>query len=384
VFYPGSFLYFSLPIVVVGLLVIWERLQPEHEDDNVGLVVKNLLWFGAGVVIPILLFLVPFIQAGAVADFIRGVFILPGKRLSYTIRTESLPRFLAGTAADAIVIAVLIGTAKKKLRTVVGGLAVFAGAGLTILAGRNGVVYDALWVPIWNLLPLVVVAGFVLLMRKRNDIPDEQRRKTFLLLAVTAACNLIQFPYSAPVYFCYVAPLLILCVVATAKLVLAPPKPVLVGIFCICLLYALLDVTPRFLVKQGEPGFVKGAMLEVALPRGNGLHIYGEEARLRAELVNVISQHARGKYIYATPDCPEVYFLAGFANPTRTFFDFLDEPTSRTERILESIRAHDVNLVVLELSSGFSGPIPRDLEQALQEEFPEHALVGHFEVRWKS
>jgi hypothetical protein len=40
---------------------------------------------------------------------------------------------------------------------------------------------------------------------------------------------------------------------------------------------------------------------------------------------------ANGKLIDATPDCPEVYFLYGFRNPTRTLFDFGDEQAGRTD-----------------------------------------------------
>ncbi len=53
----------------------------------------------------------------------------------------------------------------------------------------------------------------------------------------------------------------------------------------------------------------------------------------------------------------KVYFLYGFRNPTRTLFDFFDEPTGRTERILELVHSKGVNLVVINREPAFSNPI---------------------------
>jgi hypothetical protein len=120
------------------------------------------------------------------------------------------------------------------------------------------------------------------------------------------------------------------------------------------------------------------------LPRGGGLRIFPSEARVAEELYAVVKEHARGEYIYATPDCPQVYFLNGFRNPTRTLFDFQDDRPDRTERILSVIRAHDVNLVVLNNDPPFSEKASPELRAALEREFPNRAVVDNFEIRWKS
>jgi len=230
---------------------------------------------------------------------------------------------------------------------------------------------------------VIILAGTLLLFVKAGNIQAEQRQKIFLLLAVTAACNLVQFPYSAPIYFCYVAPLLILCVLAVGTLVEDPPRCMLAGLFCVCLLFALLVVTPRFKFKPREAHVPRGSAPDFVLPRSGGLRLYDADAKENTDLVKVVAQHARGNYIYASPDCPQVYFLSGFRNPTRSMFDFLDEPTGRTQRILDAIHTRDVNLVVINLAPGFSGPVPQDLRETLDREFPERALTPNYEVRWK-
>ena len=382
VFSWGSFPYFFLPILAVGTAVLLERLRSPHQNDEFRSVVTSLLLFGAGVAVPVLLFLIPYMRSAAVADFMRGVFVLPGKRLQFTVRTQSLRRFLAGTTAD-IVVLIMVFRTPRKMRAATSILLLATAVGVAVGAREHPALYDAAWVPIWNMLPVVVVGGILLLMTTAGNIQPERRQKIFLLLTISAACNLIQFPYSAPIYFCYVAPLLALCVLAVETLLDATARLVLAGFFCICLLYAVFDVTPRFLSNRGELYAPQGRSSEVVLPRIGGLHLYGADAKQRGELVRIIEQHARGTYIYATPDCPEVYFLSGFRNPTRTLFDFLDEQPGRTQRILSAIRDREVNLVVINLAPSFSGPVPQDLREALEVEFPEQSHLPNYEVRWK-
>ncbi len=385
-FYPGSFLYFFLPILTVGAAVIWQQIQRRGQGIDFTRSEENLLIFAVGVAIPIALFLIPYLRAGAVADFVRGVFVLPGRRLQYTVKSASLARFLLGMTENALVWLAVLKTRGKIGRKIerAAGIALAAAALVAVALGRNHhTIFNALWVPLWNALPFTVIVGTLLLMTKARNIETQRRQKIFLLLAVTAACSLIQFPYTGPIYFCYVAPLLILSMLAVGSLIEEPPRWVLAGLFCFCLLYAVFDATPTFLRYRGELDVPPGGVADFVLPRSGSLHLYGPDARLRAELVQIIAQHALGSYIYATPDCPDVYFLSGFRNPTRTLFDFLDEPQGRTQRILAAIHAHNVNLVVIYLTPGFSGPIPADLREELEKEFPEQAQIPDYEVRWK-
>jgi hypothetical protein len=78
-----------------------------------------------------------------------------------------------------------------------------------------------------------------------------------------------------------------------------------------------------------------------------------------------------------------VYFLADRENPTRTFFDYFDEPEQRENRILAAIRQHDVGVVVINTAPDFSGKIASALYDSLSLSFPKTASVGAFEVRWK-
>ena len=109
----------------------------------------------------------------------------------------------------------------------------------------------------------------------------------------------------------------------------------------------------------------------------------GEEQEEYERLVAVLQARASGGFLYATPDCPEVYFLSGLRNPTRTFFDFSDDPVGRTARILDALEENRVQVVALNRRPHFSGEVPPDLAAELALRFPRTMQIGRFEVRWR-
>jgi len=100
-------------------------------------------------------------------------------------------------------------------------------------------------------------------------------------------------------------------------------------------------------------------------------------------LVRTLRDHSRSAYTYASPDCPQVYFLSGLHNPTRTLFDFFDDPVGRTPRILNELSEHDVTAIAINEQPEFSGPMPVDLQNALSTRYPFAEQIGTFTVRWR-
>jgi hypothetical protein len=99
--------------------------------------------------------------------------------------------------------------------------------------------------------------------------------------------------------------------------------------------------------------------------------------------VTLVRQHARGEYIWASPDAPQLYFLSGFRNPTRSLFEFFDDTAGRSARILRMLDARDVNLVVLNVKPEFSPRIPIALYRELAKRYPRSALVEPYLIKWR-
>ena len=99
----------------------------------------------------------------------------------------------------------------------------------------------------------------------------------------------------------------------------------------------------------------------------------------------LIDAHARGRYIFAGPDTPEIYALTGHRNPTRSLFDYLDPSNSaRGEKLLRALRRHGVTAIVINTQPGFSARLGPRTVAALRAEYPHHERVDAFDVRWKA
>ena len=148
------------------------------------------------------------------------------------------------------------------------------------------------------------------------------------------------------------------------------------------LLFAAIWINPGYVYNLGRRPGAYRADAPLALGRG-GLRVPADEAGVYQNLVAQIRQRAGTGSIYAGPDCPEVYFLAGYANPTRGFFDFLGPFEGRSDRILRLIDERRTDVVVLNRAPAFSRPPEPALESSLRERFPRSAEIGKFTLFWR-
>jgi hypothetical protein len=231
---------------------------------------------------------------------------------------------------------------------------------------------------------VLVLLGAVALSRPREADAHSPllQGRVMLLLSVTALFTLVQFPFSAPIYFCYVAPLAVLGVVAVARY--SPPiaAPVSTLGAAFLLAFAVFRVNSSELFGMGVLYKPYPSTASLDLPRGD-LRVQADQAEMYHLAVTVLQKHARGGYTWASPDCPELYFLSGLRNPTRSLFDFFDEGTGRTPRILQALERHGVTAVVVNRAPQFSPVITDDLMIEIDRRYPNGANVGKFQVRWQ-
>jgi hypothetical protein len=380
-----SFCYFLLPAVFLAAPILWrEHRHATNRSRRFKFLFRELALFSVGVALPIVIFLVPLIRGGALSDFIREVFIAPTKQIANVTITLSLLKFLAGAAAN-ILLVFGVFLVPRKWGKVIAGLVLLAMPLGLVFARSMPAVYKAIFGTISVLLPALVISGSILIIKRLrvHENSGNGWQKLFLMLSITALCSFVQLPVTTGVYFCYVAPLVVLATAAVISSLNYPPRLFLVGTYCFVLFYVIFEVTPGFVYSMGQLYEPDRQTATVNVPRTGGIRTFPAQARTYETLNTIIRQHARGEYIFAGPDCPEMYFLYGFRNPSRFFFDFWDDAPGRTQRILNTIKAHDISLVVLNNDPVFYRPVPSDLRTALEQEFPNRASVGNFEVRWK-
>ena len=375
---------FVLPGVSLAVLCLTRELGgvPGSFSRRFSILFEAVWPFVLGAVLPVLLFLIIYARAGAIPIFIYGVFVLPGRRLAFASQRPigfGLNKILGVIALTGLLIAAYCSRLRSRVAQIVMAAALLA---VLALSKTHPKFYTAAWAPLLLLVSLSAIAGAFVLGNLQKD--PLRREQVMLLLCITATCTLIQLPFAVPIYFCYVAPLLALSLAAFFSIPSQPTKLVL-GLFLgFYIAFAVLRFTPGFLNTMGFFYQSDPETTVLRLPRAGGLRIDATGALGYERLIHEIQEHAGASpYIYAAPDCPEVYFLSGKQNPTRTMFDFFDDPQGHTARVLETIASHDIHVVAIMRLTEFSPPMSPDLVMALRERFPQGEQIGSFEIRWR-
>ena len=354
---------------------------------RLGALARLVVPFLAGIALPILLFLLPYLRSGAVGALVHGVFVLPASRLrfaAFQMPWGSLPPL----ALTAVVVWLVVRTPRRAASTpdrpVLIGVALVLAAVLA-MSGPVGGVYRTVLFALRGTVPVLAVAA-VLLLARDDDASAEaalRRARLVLLLAVTSVCGLVQFPFTVAIYFCYVAPLVVLTAAAFVAYLQRPVRPAVpalalafVGLFAVL---RLNDSPLNDMDRQSEP---YPETRRVALDRA-GLAVPLWQADQYEATVAVVRHHARGEYIWVSPDAPQLYFLAGYRNPTRSLFEIFDDTTGRATRILNTLEQRDVNLIVLNTSPQFSPRIPLEFFRELARRYPNSAFVEPYLIKWR-
>jgi hypothetical protein len=376
--------------LVAALLVRNEWTLPAGSSRTRFATLSRLLApFLLGVALPTVLFLVPYARSGSLGAFVHGVFVLPAKRMSHASFALPVTTLLALLPAAAVVALVVRGARARDPRIGFGRRAAIVVAALLVavllMSGSVGGVYRMVLFSARSLIPVLAFAAVMLLARDHDASAAAalRRARLMLLLSVTAVCTLVQFPFTVAIYFCYVAPLVALAAVAFLAYLDRPAPPALPALalaFGAAFAVLRLNASPlNDMDRQYEP-YPESRPL--ALDRA-GLVVPLFQAGQYEAAVTLVRQHARGRYIWASPDAPQLYFLSGYQNPTRSLFEFFDDTTGRTARILRTLDAHGVNLVVLNIKPEFSPRIPMELYRELAKRYPNSALAEPYLIKWR-
>ena len=374
--------------VVPGALVSWLLIRNEWSQPagaslpRFRALAGVLVPFVAGVAIPVAIFLVPYLRAHAVGALINGVFVLPTKRLG----AMAIP-MLSLWSMLALVPVWLLGRSGGRIagrvRRAHVAAAVVAVVVLLLAAGRVPLVYRMAWYVGRSALPLLVLLAVVALARTAGaDRPAAERARLLLLASVAGMCSLVQFPFAAPIYFCYVAPLVALFAVALFAPAVRRAPFVPAVLLAFATLFAVTRTNTSRLYGMGVLYLPYPPLVSLDMPRG-GLAVPALDGMMYRRAIEVLGAHARGGYTWAAPDCPEIYFLSGLRNPTRTLFDDFDEPAGRTARILAATERHGVTAIVVNVAPSFADEVSGDLMAELQRRYPYAEDVGKFQVRWR-
>jgi len=378
---------FVIPAAVLTMLMLSREAHCMRPTSYQRLktLIRMSLPFGMGVLIPVLIFLTPYLRSNAVHALLNGLFVLPYRRVQGVYAD---PPEIATIVPALCVISILVlgmwlhGRMRWLLSLTVGVLVLY----FLISSGKNMENYRVPWHAAFWLIPFLALAS-AFLLRQSTAVKDPlmnsaHQQQLFLVIAVVSLCGLVQYPFSAPIYFCYVAPLVILGAVAVLRTLPSIPKPLLGTLFAGFLLFAVFRMTPPFLNAMGFYYQPDPETQKLDLPRAGNLRVDLQSADTYKRLIPLIQQHAGNGEIYAAPDCAQIYFLAGYKNPMRASFQLFEEGTGAGEQVLKLIDSRDTRVVVLNTRPDFAQPLLA-LYAPLKERFPKEELIGNFVVRWR-
>jgi hypothetical protein len=327
---------------------------------------SRIALFAGTCAIPLIAFSIPYAASGSLQSLFNGVFFAPTGRLGQAAMRPPAPF----TALSAVPLAILLYLAVRRGRV---PRALLVPLALLLVAGILGtqrndvfllVIASMRWTPV-----LAVIAGVFMLWRSfpgRNDSPDCE---LFLLVALTAVISLVQYPFAHPIYLWFVAAFAILAIAGvTGMRATSPPLALaLVALFYIGFSLQHMEWHPE--------------ASRLAIERAP-LRVPADEKERYERVVGLLREHGSGDYIWAGPDSPELYFLAGRQNPTRHLFEFLAQRGNAEADILDGIERQRVTAVALNRLHYFTD-LSAAFEAELIRRFPYSETVDNFEVRWR-
>jgi hypothetical protein len=186
-----------------------------------------------------------------------------------------------------------------------------------------------------------------------------------------------------PVYFCYIAPLV---VVLMAALMATRSHISRAGVAVVLAFYVLAGIA---LV---DPGSIYSLGYEYERPSYDGrlnatgaqrLRVLPFQSALYNPMIRVVQEHARGEYVYASPSAPEVYFLSGHRNPTHWTFDFFDHHSTDVAFISAMLSRYDINVIVVNTKPDFDPAPTAEMMAMYARMYPQSQTFAKFQVRWR-
>lgn len=336
--------------------------------------------FAAGLVLPLIVFLIPYARAGAIHDLYEGLLAGPRNAKQFATFVGQNPATML-TLIPFMLLLLVGSESKQSGKIVCGGFAAAYCSVLLFFGAKSAPIYSLGWCALGTCTPLLVAAAATYVWQKRETKNAHQSGQRILLLtSVVALCSLIQFPFANPIYFFYIAPLTILLAAGLSSLIRKPPRLVIAVLAVFLLVFPQLPITRYLMGLQASTDI---PLRRLGFARGGGLNVDAEAADVYNRLIPLVQEHGEGRFIFASPDCPEIYFFSGYESPTRFYFDYAGGSSDRAGKVLQTLDTQNVNLFVINRHPQFSKPLSEELLHALEGRYPHDAELGQFEVRWK-
>ncbi len=263
--------HFAIPGIALTFLLIAREWGMPRFPVPVRLwqIAGRLLPLLLGTLLPVIIFLAPYISSGTVKAWFRGSLVWPAVNWQAAFHAAIHP---VG-AMCAIPLIAMLGfqsmLRSQGARRIAFLVTCLLAALLLDKALTNPAFARWIWVSAATAIPLTTMIGVLLLLGRRGMAQTKERSQLMLLIAVAGLCSVVQFPFSVPVYFCCVAPLGILAYIGLAEMVSQEHRLVLLlPVAGFYLAFLTLLILPNRIDKTGFS--LTPAQTSVTAPQSSG------------------------------------------------------------------------------------------------------------------
>lgn len=377
----SDLLYLFLPIAACSRVLLTD--QGHSGTPAVRSAIAAPATAVAAASVPLLCFVIPYLIDGQIGTLVNGVFVLPQKRVQFAA-FEMPPAWwiVAGLPLLAGLMPLPAFARVRALANAYALAAVWTAAALLLVASLYSLTsYQVIWQSARGLAALLPVAicGIVLSGQAHDA---RERRVLFGFAAFLAWASLVQVPFSAPIYFCYVTPLAVVAAAALGAHSKALGRPVVHASVGVLLAFALVIMNRGYVYNLGAVHHPFAIDTPLDIDRAS-LRVTAADAVSYRRVVALISAHIGNGQLVAGPDAPEVYFLAGRFSPSGTIFDFFTDQVSAEGGLNDLPGLPEASVVVLNHGRRFSLGPSAHLAAEVRRMFPNSEGVGTLEVRWR-
>ena len=386
-FREETFFNFLLPGTLLSMLLIFREFErrgqaPLSSKDRFHILFSMAGPFLAAAALPVVLFWGFYITENASGALWEGLFVLPSKRLLWA---AVLPKSSFGLwpLMTLFCLTAIAGFARGTRRQwALNALGIIMSFTLTA-SFYNFYAYQFVWNSARGVIPLLtglIVLRLMGLPRILGVVSEGMGDRLMLVGSVTASVSLVQYPFAAPIYFCYAAPMAVLAGSALARELPALVRHSL-GFFYFAL--AVLVLLPGSIWSLGRFYEPDRQTAQLTLSRSGGLYTTPEIAEVYERLIPLTVLRAAGHGILAGPDCPEVYFLTGLRNPTRFMYEFFEDVNLGRKQLQELAQDPSIKVLVVNTAPQFSQGHLNTWFRPLTVQFSSMEKIGPFEVWWR-
>lgn len=371
---------FLVPLGLIIGALIWREWRDGGQPwpERLRALFATIGPFALGALMPVALYAVFLLAVGALPQTIDGVLIKPFRRVESAMMHPPSPSALVFSMVIGVL---LVRWARGRGATVLAIVGAALAAYVVYAAGSNPGIYGMGVLAAWG-LPVLAAAGAAwIVVTRRLATEDRSTNAAITIAAIACSTLLVEFPFAAPIYLLYTIPLAMLALTAVVRTAGRTALPLQLVVAGFLLVFGLVRVTPGAVESFGSRFMPTDETVRLKLERG-GLRVRATDAARYEALIGAVQTLAQHRVLWAGPDTPEVYFLSGVPNRTRTLFDFLDV-SAATVPLLERIRATNPGVVVLNLSPDFSGAPDQATIDGLRAEFPNVRSVPGFLLLWR-